>query len=229
MVEENLDVMQSLQECVRETRVALGEEFLTDRQRQELHCREVVVLEEAWAQLAETRVALQDELAEFSPDTVTRSDSGHGGLVSDAGGLSPECHQIIDRPSSAWSDEPGASCEAEEGCGDSCPAGAGSPLHPRDGGLGEAEGAAGAPSGGRGGLVGLCGAVAIVCLRSRGKVSPDVAAKVLQSLLGALAGQSKRFAEVWKNCRKSAFTARRRMLREGVHYPRTGSREYVVE
>ena len=228
LAEENLGVMQSLEECIRETRVALGEEFLTCRQRRELHCREVAVLEEARAQLSETRAALRDELAGFAPDAATPNDSGYGRLVSDAGGLSPERHQIINRPSSAWSDEPGGSCEAGEGSRDSCPAGAGSPPHPRDGGFGEAKGAAGAHSGGLGGLVGLCGAVAIVCLRSRGKAPPDAAEKVLQSILGALVGQSKRVAEAWGRCRKNAFTAQG-MLREGVHYPRTGSREYFVE
>ena len=230
MVEENLCVMQSLEECVRETRAALGEQLLTGRQRRDLRCGEVAVLEEAQAQLSETRVVLRDELVKFAPDAVTPSDSGHGGLVSDTGGVSPAGHKKGTVIPPAWSDEPGGSCEwGEGGSRDLSPAGAGSPPHPRNSGTWGAGSAAGAPSGGLGGLMGLCGAVAVVFLRCRGRVPPDAAGKVLESILGALAGQSKRAAEAWGRFRPRAFTAQRCTLREGVHYPRTGSREYVVD
>ena len=206
--EEGLRVMRSLHESVRETGAVLAGELLTERQRRQLLCRQVEVLKEAVSRFSETRAALLDEIA--GSEQSSEPDSRPDGSCSVADARSPACE---------WSDEPGGSSldsREEESSGSGSSAGAW-----------KAE----SPVRRLGGLACICGALLLAHFGLDTKL-PEGGARVLRSVVATYMMRSKRSVKFQsERLRSLAFTAARRRgnLREGVHYPRTGCREYVSE
>ena len=215
-------MMRTLHESVRETGAVLAGELLTERQRRQLLRREVEVLQEAASQFSETRAALLGELG--GSEHLSELDSRPDVSCSVADARSPACE---------WSDEFGGSSfdsGEEESSGS---------------GLGSSAGAWKAESPARrlGGLACICGALLLAHFRLEAKI-PDGGARVLRSVVATnshrirniatnLIRMSKRSVLKFQGerLRGLAFTAARRRgdLREGVHYPRTGCREYISE
>lgn len=212
-------MMRTLHQSVRETGAVLAGELLTERQRRQLLRREVEVLQEAASQFSETRAALLGELA--GSEHLSELDSRPDVSCSVADARSPACE---------WSDEFGGSSfdsgEEESGLGSSA-------------GAWKAE----SPARRLGGLACICGALLLAHFGLEAKL-PDGGARVLSSVVATNSHRIRNIAtNVMRMSKRSvlkfqgerlrspAFTAARRRgdLREGVHYPRTGCREYISE